>query len=190
MLDIPLTFRPPVLFQEDAVCELCRLARRGYETRHKKETFGFLFGSLTSEHRLVVRHALYYRGGVKSRSGVVFPDWASIYRVIRRRRELGHRLRMRFLGNFHSHVEIAGWVLRGLSDDDRDSFRRDKLAALETIVFVWAGGKDDVAPSPRAIVAYEPTTGYNYRIRVYAKFANGIRLTRVSVIRSGVVIVY
>ena len=183
-------FRPPVLFLEDAVCELCRLARQGYETCRKKETFGFLFGTLTDESRLVVRRAVYYRGGVKSRSGVVFPDWASIYRVIRRRRELSNRLRLRFLGNFHSHVEIGGWVLRGLSDDDRDSFRRDEQATLETVVFVWAGGKNDVEPSPRAIVAYEPQTGYNYRIRVYAKFANGIRLTRVKVIRSGVVIVY
>jgi len=186
----PLRFRPPVFIHEEAVNELCRLARRGYETKHKKETFGFLFGSLNEDRCMVIRHAAYYRGGVKSRSGVFFNDWPAIQRIVARRRELSGRLRLRFLGNFHSHVEIGGWVLRGLSREDAESFRHDEAATLEAVVFVWAGPKGSLAPSPRTIVAYEPDTGYNYRVRVYAKSKSGVRLTRVKVIRSGVVLVY
>ena len=186
----PLVFRPPVLFHEDAVRELCRLARRGYETKQKRETFGFLYGSLSARRRLVIRRVQYYRGGLKSRSGILFPDWPSIYRSMRRRRELGREFGLRLVGNFHSHVEIGGWVLRGLSAEDRQSFRQDEQAALEAVVFVWAGGGNHFASSPRAVVAYEPSTGYHYRVRVYAKLGNGIRLTRARVVRSGIIIVH
>jgi hypothetical protein len=186
---VKLDFRPPVLLNEESVRELCRLARSGYETRHKRETFGFLFGNLVG-HRLLVRRACYYRGGIHSRTGVVFPDWPTIRRIIRRRQEVGSGLRMRFFGNFHSHVEIAGWVFRGLSPDDRSSFRRDVMSSIETIVFLWPGPGRPARPSGHDIVGYEPRTGYHYRVRVYAKCANGIRRVKARVVHSGIVIVY
>ena len=43
---------------------------------------------------------------------------------------------------------------------------------------------------PRTVFGYEPDTGYHYRIRAYAKLKNGIRRTRVRVIRSRAVIIY
>ncbi len=183
-------FRTPVLFEENAVRELCGLARKGYETKFKRETFGFLFGSITKGKRLVVRRSCYYRGGEKSRTGVVFRDWQTIKRVIARRRELNTRFRMRFLGNFHSHVEIAGEVFKGLSVEDRESFANDPMALIETIVFIWSGPFKPNRSSSGTIVGYEPSTGYNYRIRVYAKRKNGIRLVRAKVIPTGVVVVY
>jgi hypothetical protein len=178
------------LFEEEAVRELCCLARRSYEARFKCETFGFLFGTITREKRLIIRRPCYYRGGKKSRTGIVFKDWATIRRVIRRRRELSARFRMKFLGNFHSHVEIAGEVFRGLSPEDRESFFYDPMAFIETIVFIWSGPFKPNRSSSGTIVGYEPSTGYNYRIRVYAKRKNGIRQVRAKVIPSGVVVVY
>jgi hypothetical protein len=178
------------LFEEDAVRELCRLACRGYETRLKRETFGFLYGTLGEDRRIVVRHARYYRGGRKTRTGVVFKDWATIRRIIDRRRELARAMRLRFLGSFHSHVEIAGEVFRGLSDEDRESFAFDRMSVLETVVFIWPGESRPHERSPRTIVGFEPATGYNYRIRVYAKRRQAIALVTARVVPSGVVIVF
>ncbi len=183
-------FRPPVLFEEDAVRELCRLTRRGYETPLKRETFGFVYGTLTDERRIVVRRVCYYRGGTKTRTGVVFKDWPTIRRIIARRRQLAQSMRLRFLGNFHSHVEIAGEVFRGLSSDDRDSFAFDRMAVLEVVVFIWPGDGRVAGRSSQTIVGFEPETGYNYRIRVYAKRRRGLYLVTARVLPSGVVIVF
>ncbi len=170
--------------------ELCRLARRGYETPLKRETFGFVYGTLTQERRIIVRRVCYYRGGTKTRTGVVFKDWPTIRRVIIRRRELARSMRLRFLGNFHSHVEIAGEVFRGLSGDDRDSFVFDRMAVIEVIVFIWPGDGRIAGRSSRTIVGFEPATGYNYRIRVYAKRRGSLFHVTARVLPSGVVIVF
>lgn len=185
-----INFRTPVLFEEPALRELCCLTRHGYEAKFKKETFGFLFGTITRDKRLIVRRSCYYRGGEKSRTGVIFKKWANIQRVFRRRKELSRRFRMRFLGNFHSHVEIAGDVFKGLSEEDRESFFYDSMAIIETIVFIWAGPFKLNRSTTGTIVGFEPRTGYNYRIRVYAKRCNGIRQVRAKVIPAGVVVIY
>jgi hypothetical protein len=183
-------FRGPVQIDEDTVRELCRLARHGYDTPMKRETYGFLYGSLTEKGRLVIRRSCYYRGGTKTRSGVVFKDWPSVGRVARRRQELARKMRMRFVGSFHSHVEIAGEVFRGISDEDRDSFANDPMATLELIVFVWEGSNHGLARSGRDIVGFEPATGYRYRIRCYARRARAVRQVTLKVIPAGVTIVY
>jgi hypothetical protein len=185
-----VSFRGPVLIEEEAVRELCRLAREGYDTPLKKETYGFLFGALTRARRLVVRRSCYYRGGTKTRSGVVFKNWSTVRRIAGRRIELARAMRMRFLGSFHSHVEIAGEVFRGLSDEDRDSFARDPMASLEVIVFVWEGQNHRLERSPRDIVAYEPATKYNYRVRCYARRESRVRQASLRVLPSGVTIVF
>lgn len=183
-------FRGPVLIGEDAVRELCRLARNGYDTPMKRETYGFLYGTLTRQGRLIIRRSCYYRGGTKTRTGVVFKDWAAVRRVARRRTELARKMRLRFIGSFHSHVEIAGAVFRGISDEDRESFQNDPMATLELIVFVWKGSSRGIARSDRDIVGFEPATGYRYRIRCYARCSDRIRQVRLRVIPSGITIIY
>lgn len=170
--------RPPVLIEQRVAFELCRLARRGYETPHKQETFGFLHGSLTRARLLVVRQATPYRGGNRTRSGVSFPDWPSVRRVLDRRERLARRHRMRFLGGFHSHVEIGGQVFSGLSESDRRSLRRDYLAALEGVISIWAGGSRRSGSGSRTVALFERATGYSYRLRIYLKTHSGIRQTR------------
>jgi hypothetical protein len=64
------------------------------------------------------------------------------------------------------------------------------MSTLEVIVFIWTGENHPAGHSPRDIVGFEPRSGYNYRIRVYAKRKSGIRHTRTRVIPSGVVIIY
>jgi hypothetical protein len=99
-------------------------------------------------------------------------------------------MRLRFAGSFHSHVEIAGNVFKGMSDPDRESFRDDRMATLEVIVFVWKGNNRRAERSPRDIVAYEPGSRYNYRIRCYAKRASGIRQVGLKVVSADIVVVF
>ncbi len=160
--------------------ELCARACAGYEARHKRETFGFLYGTLKQTGRLAIRRAVFYRGGNKTRTGISFAGWPSVRRALLRREELARRFGMRFLGGFHSHVEIAGKVFEGLSVSDRRSLRRDWYAALEAVVFVWQG-RSRPRPSPTSIVAREPDHCYNFRIRVYVKRRAGIRAVRLTV---------
>ncbi len=171
-----LTFRPPVVVTANALAQLCLHAKRGYEAKWKRETYGFLYGRLCADRRLVIRKAVYYRGGSKSRTGVSFCDRPSVLRLLQRRRELAQRFRLRFLGGFHSHVEIAGTIFCGFSATDRDSFRRDTEAALEAVVTVWAGGRP--RRTVNSLSVYEPATGYSYRLRLYGKRKDGIRLVR------------
>lgn len=182
-------FRGPVRFEEDAVRELCRLARDGYEASFKRETYGFLFGRLDRKRRLTIRRSCFYRGGIRTRTGVTFKDSATIARLARRRRELARIMRLRFVGSFHSHVEIAGSVFKGLSRSDGESFCADPMSTLEVIVFVSAGTARRLMWSPRDIVTFEPATGYNYRIRCYAKRDASIRQVTLRLTGSGVVVV-
>jgi hypothetical protein len=185
-----LSFRSPVEFDEDAVREMCRLACEGYHKRHKSETFGFLLGRLDHDGRLRAHLARYYRGGRKSRTGVVFKDWRTILRVHHRRIALARGLRLRYLGNFHSHVEIAGEVFKGMSADDLESFRLDPFASLEVIIFVWRGSSKHGRSTSGMVVAYDPRHRLNYRIRVYAKRKSGIRVVPARVCPADIIIVY
>lgn len=173
-----LGFRPPVIILRPVMVELCRLARDGYETPRKREAFGFLYGRLSRQGRLEVRKAIGYRGGRRTRSGICFDNPSAILRALRRRWLIARALEMRFLGGFHSHVEIAGRVSCSLSREDLGSFRSDSEAGLEALVMVWAGGRRD-AGGPNIVSVYEESTGYSYRLRVYAKRPAGIRRVRV-----------
>lgn len=183
-------FRAPLLIEEGAVREICHYARIGYETPLKRETYGFLYGQLDADNRLTIRRAVYYRGAKKTRTSVQFKDWATVRRVRQRRQDLAAGLHLRFAGSFHSHVEVAGSVFRGLSPSDRNSFRHDVMSSVEVIAFVWPGIKPPQEASRKAIVAYDTRREYHFRIRAYAKRRRGIRHVPLRVCPSGVIIVH
>jgi len=172
-------FRGPIYLTDSVVQEICLRAKIGYEKKMKAETFGFLFGTIDKNKRLVVKKAVYYRGGKKSRSGVVFKHWSQVWHALNRRTELADRFRLRFLGNFHSHVEIGGEVFRGLSADDKESFRLDRNAIIEVVVSIWQSENKEVQPIARGLAGYDPRTGYQYRIKAYTKRGNRIYQTSI-----------
>lgn len=162
-------FRGPIYLTDSVVQEISQRAKLGYEKKMKAETFGFLFGSIDKNKRLIVKKAVYYRGGKKSRTGVVFQHWSQIWHIIKRRKELANQLRLRFLGHFHSHVEIGGEVFRGLSKEDKESFLLDRYACIEVVVSVWSSDRNQIQPIRRGLAGYDPNTGYQYRIKAYMK---------------------
>jgi len=60
----------------------------------------------------------------------------------------------------------------------------------EVIVFIWKNSNRRAERSPRDIVAFEPTSRYNYRIRCHAKRASGVRQVALKVVSSDVVVVF
>lgn len=182
-----IRFRPPVLIAAAAVKEICRHARVGYETPLKRETYGFIFGAVDRGGRLTISRASYYRGGTKTRSAVEFKDWPTFHRLISRRLALARSLRLRFAGCFHSHVEIAGEVERGLSADDRDSFDSDFMCSVELLAAVWPGPVPPRSLSRTLVVAYDPSRQYNFRIRAYAKLRSGVRPVPLEAVPRGII---
>jgi hypothetical protein len=63
----------------------------------------------------------------------MFKDWATRGRLARRRRKLAREMRLRFAGNFHSHVEIAGGVLSGCNCRARCYAKRDGSIRQQTL---------------------------------------------------------
>lgn len=156
-----------ICISRSATLELCRLARKGYDATPHRETFGFLYGT----HRagsIVVKKAVYYIGGKKSKYGTDFSGVA-ILRMLKRRSSLAKKLGMRFIGTFHSHHPIDGEILRGISPDDNMSFKDDDKALVETIVFVWKRKTRRVVSGKRDVAVTEHGVTYNYRIRCYMK---------------------
>mgnify|MGYP002064037791 CR=1 FL=1 len=82
----------PVVIEPSVLRMVCERACHGYEARHKRESFGFVFGTLARTGRLLVRRAVPYRGGTRTRTGVSFDDWDSVLRVLRRREQLAREL--------------------------------------------------------------------------------------------------
>jgi hypothetical protein len=116
------------------VAHLCRLAQSGNEAKRRHETYGFLFGSV-AKRKLVIRKAVFYRGGKNTQAGIAFTN-SEVVTLQKRRKELAARTHLRFVGCFHSHMVIDGDIYKGASEADAVSFIEDKKALLETIVFV------------------------------------------------------
>lgn len=159
-----VSFVPPVVLRPRAVHELCRYAKEGNEAKRRHETFGFLFGVVHKKH-IVVRKAMFYRGGKKTLMGIDF-DQSAFKRMLRSRVVMAQALHLRFLGCFHSHMQLPKYqVSKELSDSDITFFKVDKDAALETLVCVWGGNY--FARRSKTTVAIKRV--YNYRIKCYRK---------------------
>lgn len=118
-----------VLFSRRAVLELARHASRGYGELYKREVGGHLLGYLLRRDFYVGR-AVPYNTPFRSRSGWS-PDAASFER---KGRMLETR-RLRWIGIYHSHVEVAGSASTVQSAVDRQYHRMSQYP-LEVIVRV------------------------------------------------------
>ncbi|MEO0080854.1 MAG: hypothetical protein ABIL25_01005 [candidate division WOR-3 bacterium] len=166
----PVLPRYRVVFEMGVLQDICRWARLGYETRYKAERLGFLFGHVGNRRTVVVKRAVLYRGGIRTRTSAV----CAAASLIRRRRKLARALGLRALGLFHSHVEVGGWVVHGLTPGE--AFENDPVSVIEAVVAVRFAGRKPVRTSRKVLFGFEPDTGYTYNIRVYGRTERGVRL--------------
>jgi proteasome lid subunit RPN8/RPN11 len=152
--------------------DICGWTRLAYDKKYKPEQIGFLFGTVEPGGRAVVKRAALYRDGVRTMYGVTF-DTAG---MIRSRQNAARRFRLRALGLFHSHVEIAGRAEYGLSDEDRETFAADEEALVEAVVAVREADRVPKRTSSKVLFGFDREDGYAYNIRVYGKTRAAIRL--------------
>jgi len=69
----------------------------------------------------------------------MFKDWARTARLARRRHELARRMRLRFAGSSHSHVEIAGSVFTEYNYRVRCYAKRDGSIRHGTLKVISSG---------------------------------------------------
>jgi proteasome lid subunit RPN8/RPN11 len=162
-----------------ALQDICGWTRASFDRKYKPEQIGFLLGTVGPDGRVMVKRAALYRGGVRTMWGVTF-DTAGMHRA---RRNAARKSRLRALGLFHSHVEIAGRAEYGLSKEDRQTFAEDKDALVEAVVSVREADRAPVRTSRKALFGFDRKDGYAYNIRVYGKARGGIRLLPVKVDR-------
>jgi proteasome lid subunit RPN8/RPN11 len=161
-----------VLLSVRATETILEAACSGYEARGKEERLGLLFGRV--RHGVAeVAHAEVYRGGTRTRtSAVVEPA-----KLRRRANELRSRLRMRFLGIFHSHPEVAGSFSTAPSAEDRQPLFEDPPALVELIVGVWATTNGSRRrPSERYLVGIDEERGYAWRFAAYRRKGRSLTL--------------
>ena len=155
-----------------ALQDICGWTRASFDKQYKPEQIGFLLGTVGTNGKVVVTRAALYKGGVRTMWGVTF-DTAGMHVA---RRNAARKARLRALGLFHSHVEIAGRAEYGLSGDDRESFAEDEDALVEAVVAVRAADRVPVRTWRKVLFGFDREDGYAYNIRVYGKTPRGVRL--------------
>ena len=154
---------------------LCYQAEIGYETMYKQERMGFLFGS-RRQNRILVTKALFYRGGKKGRTGIIYhPD-----DFIKRGRELASTFRKRWIGSYHTHVEESKNISFGFSPEDRRSFLKEPTL-IELVITVWSTGKSRFrSPGKKRLLILKNYGAINYRyiISGITKTETGATLTK------------
>jgi len=161
-----------VEFRLRVLQDICEWTRQAFDKTYKPEQIGFLLGTVEPGGGMKVTRAALYRGGVRTMYGVTF----DVAGMLRSRQNAARRFRQRALGLFHSHVEIAGQAVYGLSDEDRADFARDREALVEAVVAVRRADRVPKRTSSKVLFGFDHHAGYVYNIRVYGKTRAGIRL--------------
>jgi hypothetical protein len=155
---------------------LCEQAQAGYEMAYKQERIGFLFGTVSNRSTRITK-AVAYKGGVKKRTGIdLIAD-----NFDRRGRTLARQFGKRWLGAYHTHVEVDDDIPVGISEHDIDAFK-DNESLVELIVSIWAtDNASRLKQGKKRLLAIKRFADTNYRISIsgYVMTKRGIRLARV-----------
>lgn len=161
----------PVIIHKSAISEMVLRAAENYEARGKKETIGMLFGSI--KHDVVfIKRAVHYAAHRRTRSQVSY--YGPYLR--KRRKDLSMQMRMKYIGLYHSHVEIAGKVSWGLSDVDKSDFLEDEGAIIDLLAAISASRLKEPRALKASVSALDQETNYYYVVRTYQKIGRKIRL--------------
>jgi hypothetical protein len=154
---------------------LCEQAGLGYESPYKQERIGFLFGAI-DKGCIKITKAVAYKGGVRKRTGIdIYAD-----NFDRRGHTLSVQLRKKWLGTYHTHVEVDDDIPIGISEDDIDAFA-DNESIVELIVSVWATDNAcRLKQGKKRLLAIKRFGDTNYRFVIsgYVMTKRGPRLVR------------
>ena len=150
-----------VRLSEQATEELILAALCGFQVKWKQERFGILFGKAEGD-ALYVLQAIRYRGGTRTRTRVS----VNVVPYARRVRELRSELGLRYLGEYHSHPEVAGWTSPALSEADKIATLPGFNPAIEMIVTVEKNDADPIEDPDYCTGSYK---GHYFEIASYRR---------------------
>lgn len=172
--------KEPVLIHGPAIREIASKAEENYDAPYKKETMGLLFGYYIHE-KISIREAVHYGAHGRTRTQVSYNS----SNLRRRKKELSKNLRMRCIGLYHSHVEIAGKARLKLSEDDKKDFFEDEDAMIDLLVTISAREIKKPRRLKASVALFDQEKSYYYLIRTYRKAGKQIRLILPYVINAG-----
>ncbi len=154
---------------------LCGQAEAGYEMAYKQERIGFLFGT-KGKSAIKITKAVAYKGGTKKRTNVdVYADSFD-----KRGEILATQLRKKWIGAYHTHVEIDDDIPVGISEDDIDAFEEGE-SVVELIVSIWVtDNASRLKQGKKRLLAIKRFSDTNYRLSIsgYVMTKRGPRLVR------------
>lgn len=158
-----------VSLSKTSVAKIAEAAKEGYLTPQKEERLGILLGRVRGGVVFISR-AIVFKGGIRTRTSAA----VNSRKIEARIKELTSRYRLRFLGTFHTHNEVAGSISSALSKEDKVPVSDSRLPLIEVIAAIW------VSDSPiRTSKYYCQTRTGHYRIRIAAyRFGGSFPLIR------------
>ena len=143
-----------------ALENIVKAAKDGYLKSYKQERLGILLGRLKKD-TLFVSDAFLHRGGKYTRTSSMVLE----SQIDRHIKLMVSKYRLRFLGSFHTHNEVAKTMSSALSKDDRNPISTKYPPSVEIIASIW------VSDSPlRQSKYYCQVKDGRYRIRIAAYF--------------------
>lgn len=163
--------KEPILMHGPAIWEIALRAEENYDAPYKKETMGLLFGCHIHD-RISIKEAVHYAAHGRTRTQVSYNS----VNLQRRRKELSKSLRMRYIGLFHSHVEISGEARLKPSKNDKRDFIGDEDALIDLLITISAREIKRPRRLKTSVVLFDKNKRYYYMIRTYRKVGRRIRL--------------
>ena len=154
-----------LILSKTAIDDLIEAAKKGYEAKWKKEAGGHLLGRRNGRDFYVRKAIIYNTPGGKRTSWAPNPDCYE-----RKGRKLEETIGLRWIGTFHSHVEVNGSSSSRPSKEDRDEHRASPRP-VEIIVNITNQGRKY---SPKCLSYKLYDDGYCCDIGGFIKDSRGI----------------
>ncbi len=147
-----------VVLSKRALETIVKAAKDGYLKPYKQERLGILLGRFKKD-TIFVSNAFLHRGGKYTRTSVMVLESQIDGHI----RQMVSKYRLRFLGSFHTHNEVAKTTSSALSKDDRNPISYKYPPLVEIIASIR------VSDSPLRQSKYYCQVKYGrYRIRIAA----------------------
>jgi hypothetical protein len=147
-----------IVLSKRALETIVKAAKGGYLKPYKEERLGILLGSLKKD-TLFVSNAFLHRGGKYTRTSSMVLE----SQIDKHIKLMVSKCRLRFLGSFHTHNEVAKTTSSTLSKDDRNPISDTYPPLIEIIAAIR------VSDGPlRQSKYYGQVKDGRYRIRIAA----------------------
>lgn len=147
-----------VVLSKQSTAIIIKGAKDGYLSSYKEERLGILLGGVQDD-TVFVNKAILFGGGIKTRMSVSVNSSSIENRI----KHLALKHRLKFLGTFHTHNEVANSISSALSKEDKVPICDNCIPLIEVVATIW------LSDSPlRQSKYYCQIRSDDYRIRIAA----------------------